>query len=58
MPKIKSLQGDQLANATRHEVFDELLPEVDANATRHEVFALKLPKKALKKRALYRTRKD
>jgi len=51
MPKIKPLQGDQL-------VIDELLPEVDANATRHEVFALKLPKKALKKRALYRTRKD
>jgi len=26
-PKIKPPQGDQLANATRHEVFDELLPK-------------------------------
>jgi len=43
MPKIKPLQGDQLA-------IDELLPEVDA-------IAHKPPKKAFKKRALYRVRK-
>jgi len=42
-PKIKPLQGDQLA-------IDELLP--DAPKTNH-----KPAKKALKKRALYRVRK-
>jgi len=43
MPKIKPLQGEQLA-------LDELLPEADA-------IDLKPPKKALKKEALYRVRK-
>ena len=42
-PKIKPLQGDQLA-------IDELLPEVDAS--QH-----KPVKKSLKKQALYRVRK-
>jgi len=27
MKRPKNIQGDQLANATRHEVFDKLLPE-------------------------------
>ena len=43
MKRPKKIQGDQLA-------IDELLPEVDA-------IAHKPPKKALKKRALYRTQK-
>jgi len=27
MKRPKNIQGDRLANATRHEVFDKLLPE-------------------------------
>ena len=27
MKRLKRIEGDQLANATRHEVFDKLLPE-------------------------------
>jgi hypothetical protein len=26
MKRLKRIEGDQLANVTRHEVFDELLP--------------------------------
>ena len=44
MKRLKKIEGEQLA-------IDELLPEVDAS--QH-----KPPEKALKKRALYRVRKD
>jgi len=27
MKRPKNIEGDQIANATRHEVFDKLLPE-------------------------------
>ena len=27
MKRLKKIEGEQLANATRHEVFDKLLPE-------------------------------
>ena len=50
MKRLKKIEGEQLANATRHEVFDELLPEVPQ--------AVDKPiKEALRKRALYETRK-
>jgi len=37
MKRQKKIQGEQLANATRHEVFGELLPEAPHDARLNRV---------------------
>jgi len=41
MKRLKRIEGEQLANATRHEVFDELLPEAPHQKSTQETSALR-----------------